>query len=73
MLYFSPRFLYFRYIPAVAARRHGLFSPHDEEFSVNKIPALLLLIIIEMTKNTFIRVILKPTHKCKIYYFIYYS
>ncbi|MDJ42356.1 hypothetical protein EB259_15010 [Salmonella enterica] len=45
MLYFSPRFLYFRYIPAVAARRHGLFSPHDEEFSVSKIPALLLLIL----------------------------
>ncbi|ABX68283.1 hypothetical protein A676_00968 [Salmonella enterica subsp. enterica serovar Enteritidis str. 2010K-0262] len=47
MLYFSPRFLYFRYIPAVAARRHGLFSPHDEEFSVNKIPALLLLILLK--------------------------
>ncbi|AYJ60142.1 hypothetical protein E1K98_08580 [Salmonella enterica subsp. enterica serovar Fluntern] len=42
-----PRFLYFRYIPAVAARRHGLFSPHDEEFSVNKIPALLLLILLK--------------------------
>ncbi|KAF0668808.1 hypothetical protein L244_17565, partial [Salmonella enterica subsp. enterica serovar Worthington str. BCH-3194] len=38
---------YFRYIPAVAARRHGLFSPHDEEFSVTKIPALLLLILLK--------------------------
>ncbi len=47
---FTSLAFYIRYILAVAAVRHGLFSPHDEEFSVNKNPGLAATYSIEMTK-----------------------